>query len=332
MLFAVLLTVLLGLIAFLYSLGFVFAARRTVQTAADAASLAGAWQVLMQLGSGDNLEPPVRDAVFQYAQANGVAAPAGVAAAYADGNGADLVPAAAVGSGATFPAAARGVRVTGENSTGTLLPGFLGGISNVRTAATAVAVAAAVASPASMPGILPVAVNVQDFRQAFDNGLAYDLLAPTTPPFGGPSTLDLTSIGGQDYGALNTNVQYWSDGGHANGTAAVGGSVALAGSAQADAVVTGLRDNIRRQAPADPTPNARALVMVALWDTAADPAPAPGPRTVRVVGFAQLRVRRGDLTATSAPGVFVPYPAGAWLPGAPPPAVDVGARVVRIIS
>ncbi|MBV9131252.1 MAG: hypothetical protein JO318_01060, partial [Chloroflexi bacterium] len=55
------------------------------------------------------------------------------------------------------------------------------------------------------------------------------------------------------------------------------------------------------------------------------------PAAVHVVGFAQLKILGSQISATSAIGTFVPYPAKAFaVPSVPSP--DVGATLVILTS
>ncbi len=59
--FAILLGALLGTTGLVYTAGTVFAARRSLQSAADAASLSGAWQVLSQAQVDDRFDGTIED-------------------------------------------------------------------------------------------------------------------------------------------------------------------------------------------------------------------------------------------------------------------------------
>jgi hypothetical protein len=92
-----------------------------------------------------------------------------------------------------------------------------------------------------------------------------------------------------------------------------------------DAFTAGLRDNIRQQGRSDATGQPYGLVVVPLWDTATT-------TTVHVVGVGLTRIRLADVTATSAKGQFVFYPAAAWGTRPTTPPTDLGARLVRLIA
>jgi hypothetical protein len=335
LMFALLVSMLLGVLGLLYSVGFVLTQRRALQTAADAASLAGAWQVLLDLESGNRSDAAVLAAVLDFTDRNGVpndGTPGNstyVSASYVDASGAALAPPAAVGIGGLFPAAAGGVRVTVRKPVSLVLTGFVG-MSSIQVETQAAASAMPAAPPTSATLVVPVAVYVDDFQTAFANQSLYDLFDPPTQPLGGPAALDYTSPanapapGATDYGSNNANLQYWSDGQHENGTLQQGATVALAGGAYRAQIAAGLLDNIRRQQLTDAGGASYALVMVPLWDTA-----SASPDTVHVVGFATLRLRESDVNTTSASGTFVPYPAAAW-GAASSPSPDLGARVIRL--
>jgi hypothetical protein len=153
--------------------------------------------------------------------------------------------------------------------------------------------------------------------------------------------------------SIFTNLQFWSDGRHtpaamlnlAPGAATLAlvplPPPGLANSAFADllnltatteqlaayrdAFTAGLRDNIRQQGRSDATGQPYGLVVVPLWDTATT-------TTVHVVGVGLTRIRLADVTATSAKGQFVLYPAAAWGTRPTTPPTDLGARLVRLIA
>src|SRR5439155_8810404 len=126
--FAITVVSILTMVGLLYSFGLVLSQRRALQTAADASSLGGAWQVLLELASDNRSDGAVVSAIAQFATANGVptdgtACDASyISAFYVDSSGASL---ASVCGGGAFPVVARGVRVTVKNQVPTILPGFL---------------------------------------------------------------------------------------------------------------------------------------------------------------------------------------------------------------
>ena len=132
-------------------------------------------------------------------------------------------------------------------------------------------------------------------------------------------------LGAPDFGSPATNEQFWSDGQHlGNWQLSLGASINLADAPYYDSVAAGLRDNVRRQALVDAAGRGYAIVMAPVYDTAS-------PASAHVVGFVQLKIVGASITASSAPGVFVPYAAAAYgTPSAPSP--DVGASVVGLIS
>jgi hypothetical protein len=164
--------------------------------------------------------------------------------------------------------------------------------------------------------VIPIAVSVSSYSPH----ATYDLFANAPGGNGGQwATLDLGSAGAPTFGTPSTNVQYWSDGQHL-GTwqLSVPSTVNLASSAFYDSVAAGLKDNVRRQG------NGFALVMVPVYDTSTS-------TSVHVVGFAELKISGSSITATSAPGIFVPYAASAF--GTPrTPSPDLGATVVGLTS
>jgi hypothetical protein len=244
-----------------------------------------------------------------------------------------LSPAASVASSGQFPAQARGVRVTVSAQRPTFLPRFVGAWQ-VLVQSTASSTARPTTPPVSATLVAPIAVYVGDVQQAYAVTSTYDLFNPPTLPAGQPPALDFAgaatspSSGASTYGSLDTNLQYWSDGQHLNGTLQTDGTVALAGSNNFGAVAVGLLDNVRRQALVDASGAPYALVVVPVWSTASA---TPAPGSVRVVGFAQLKVRRADISSSSARGTFVPYAAAAW--GTPTiPSPDIGAVLIRLVS
>jgi hypothetical protein len=325
--FAITAASMLAVIGLLYSFGLVLAQRRSLQTAADAASLSGTWQVLQELASDNRSDANVLSSIVQYATTNGVpsdgtgADATYVSASYVDVTGLSL---SGIGTGGAFPAQARGVRVTVKSQIPTILPGFLK-IWQVLVQDSASAIAKPTTPPGAASLVIPVGVLVSDARTAYAAHTTYDLFAHPLPG-SQPPTLDLGSGGAPTFGSMSTNVQYWSDGQHSGSWQLTQpANVNLAGITYYASVATGLHDNVRRQALApDATGSTYALVTLPVFDTATASA-------VHVVGFALFKVRDTDITPTSARGIFVPYPAAAW--GAPAsPAPDIGAALVGISS
>jgi Flp pilus assembly protein TadG len=306
--FAITATAMLGVVGLLYSFGIILAQRRVEQAAADAASLAGTWQVLAELGSDNRSDANVLSAVQRYAAANGTPA-SDVSAVYVDANGNS---AGAVGAGGQFGVAARGVRVTISGSVPTILPGFVR-LSAVLVQDSATAIARPTASPAAAP-VIPIAIGAS----AYGPHASYDLFK--NPPAGSQwATLDLSSAGAPTFGAPSVNEQYWSDGQHL-GTWQLTQprSVNLAGGAYYDSIAAGLLDNVRRQG------SGYALVSVPVYDTST-------ASSVHVVGFVQLKLVGSSISPTSAAGTFVPYATSAFgTPVAPSP--EVGATIVGLTS
>jgi hypothetical protein len=320
---------MVAVVGLLYSFGLILAQRRSLQTAADAASLSGSWQVLRELASDNRSDVNVQAATVSFATANGVPADGTpgdatyLSAVYVDATGAQLSPSTAVGSGNPFPAAARGVRVTVSNQVPTVLPNFLR-VWQVLVQNSATSVARPTSPPISAANVVPVGVSWSTARAAYAAHTAYDLFAH--PLSGGEApTLNFVSNGAPTFGLIQTNLQYWSDGQH-SGAWLLGqpATVNLAGAAYYDSVATGLRNNVRRQALTDSSGAAYALVTVPLYDSSTS-------TTLHVTGFAQMKIRYGDISSTSALGTFVPYPAAAW--GTPvTPTTDIGAAFVGITS
>jgi hypothetical protein len=234
---------------------------------------------------------------------------------YVDGSGAPT--ATTLGCGCVFPDTARGVRVTVNGQAPTLLPGFVGA-AQVLIQASATATARPTATPASDTLVMPIAVYVGEYAA---HG-SYDLFRPGTAPLGQPPSLDLRP-GAVDHGPMTTNLQFWSTGQESTGTVTAGSTVRLAGTSAYDSIAAGLADNVRRQNLRDASGSQYAVITVAIWDTAASGA-------VHVSGFARLKIRAADVTSTSARGVFVPYPAGAY--GTRSAGTDFGASLVGIVS
>ena len=358
---------ILVMVGLLYTLGFIFVQRRALQASADAASTASAWTLLYELKSGDRRDAAVLQQLQAYAAQ---AAGASASAVYTDAAGSPLSPSVAVGSGSTFPSAARGIQVRLQTTVSTLLVGSTG-ISGVLTAATSTSALVPTTSPSPTTLVVPVAVNVNDLQLALNTGATYDLLAPSTLPSGATSPiLDFAhssaaafAPGGQppDYGysqrpprsddttgpsSIFTNLQYWSDGRHTSATLALGSaanlalapSAPLANSAFVDPSYTAQQVTAYRDAlVAGLLDN---LSQQGLTDTSGRAYgivvvpvwdTSPSAGTVHVAGGALLRLRVADVNASSAPGQFVVYPAAAW--GVPqPPTVDLGACLVRLVS
>ena len=100
--FAITVVSILTVVGLLYSFGLVLAQRRALQTAADASSLRGTWQVLSELASDNRSDSAVVASIVQLAMTNGVpsdgtAANASyISATYLDSSGSTIAP---VGSG-----------------------------------------------------------------------------------------------------------------------------------------------------------------------------------------------------------------------------------------
>jgi putative Flp pilus-assembly TadE/G-like protein len=321
-LFAITAAAMLAMIGLLYSFGLVLSERRALQGAADAASLAGTWQVLAELASDNRCDASVNAAVVKYATANGVAAAAS-SALYVDAGGASLGTVGTLGvcPSGQFPATARGVNVTVTGSASSILPGFVG-IQSLGLRNTATAIAQPTQPPAASQ-VIPIAVSAS----AYTAHAAYDLFAQ--PPSGMQwATLDLSSAGAPT-GPSDpaTQAQYWSDGQHL-GSWQLGqpANVRLASAANYDSVAAGLSDNVRRQALRDSSNRAYALITVPMYDSVVS-----SPPSVHVIGFAQLKILASQITSSSAVGTFVPYASSAWaIPSVPSP--DVGNTVVVLSS
>lgn len=301
---------MLAVIGLVYSFGVVLAQRRAQQGAADAASLAGTWQVLSELASDNRSDANVLGAVQTYALANAVAA-ANLSAIYVDSGGNQD---GTVGAGGQFATTVRGVRVTVSGNVPAILPGLVQ-VVQVLVQGSATAAALPTVSPISAP-VIPIAVSASSFSV----GATYDLFKNPPPGSGVDwATLDLSSAGAPTFGATSVNAQYWSDGEHlGNWQLKQPASVNLADTADYDSVAAGLLDNVRRQG------SGYAVLMVPIYDTTNS-----NPPSVHVVGFAEVKLTGSAITATSAPGLFVPYPAGAY--GTPQtPSPDVGATFVTL--
>jgi Flp pilus assembly protein TadG len=335
--FAITAASLLGIIGLLYSFGLVLDQRRSLQGAADAASLAGAWRVLGELQSDNRSDAAVWSSIVSYATRNGVVNDTShLSATYVDASGADLSTVAAVGSGGRFDPAVRGVRVSVQNPVNTILPGFVR-VSQITVSNSATGVVRPTDAPTSTAVAVPVAANLAAAQAAYASHTTFNLFQQTSLPLGLPPTLNFAapgntpSPGATSYSsALSDNLQYWSDGQHANGTLSVGGAVALAGAAYYDSIAAGLRDNIRRQAlPVDVDGQSYALITVPVWDTADS-----SSGTVHIAGFMQMKIRAAssELSATAARGIFVPFAVSAAPSTAASPGVDLGAALVEIAS
>jgi hypothetical protein len=325
-LFAITAASMLAVVGLLYSFGLVLSQRRSMQTVADSASLAGSWQVLAELANDNRRDSVVRDTVVQFAKTNGLpddgtAADATyLAATYVDGSNAALT---AVGAGGTFPTTARGVRVTVQKPVPSILPGFVQ-ITQTLVQNSAAATARSTVGPTTATLAIPIAVRNTDVASALSSHATYDLF--THPLTGGYApTLDLTSASAPSFGNLAVNVQYWSDGQHSGSWQMTQpATLNLAGATYYDAIGTGLRDNVRRQALTDASSAAYGVFTVPVYDTSTS-------TTVHIVGFAQMKLRGSTITSTSAPGLFVPYAVGAF--GTPStPSVDLGSAYVGLVQ
>jgi len=313
-LFAITAASMLAVIGLLYSFGVVLSQRRAMQTAADAASLGGTWQVMAELASDNRSDANVLATTNRYAVGNG-ATVANVAAVYVDTSGTQL---GAVGSGGQFPAGARGVRVSVNVDVSTILPGFVK-LPDVLVRDTASAMARPTTPPASAPLVIPVALAAS----AYSAHATYDLFAH--PLSGGQApTLNLASAGAPTFGATSTNEQYWSDGQHSGSwQLSQPSTVNLADAAYYDSIAAGLRDSVSRQAlPLDSNGKAYGLFTAPVYDTAT-------AGSVHIIGFVVLKILGSSITATSAPGTFVPYAAAAF-GTAVVPSPDLGASLVGI--
>lgn len=309
--FAIAATALLATIGLLYSVGFVLTERRALQTAADAASLRGAWQIVAELQSDDRLDSNVRATLLGYAASNGVTNPADVSAVYVDGRG--TVLSTVVGCGCVFPAEARGVRVTVSGQSANLLPGFVGAAQTVARA-SATSTGRPTATPSSAVLVVPIGVPASDYSAHGQ----IELFSSRT------RSLDLTSAGASNYGPpMTNNLQFWSDGQHANGSVQSETDLPIVSNAF-DAVAIGLRDSVRRQGLTDASGAAYGTFSVPLWS-------GGSATNVHVVGFARLKIKLSDISSSSARGTFVPYPADAF--GTPSTSTpDYGASLVGILS
>jgi hypothetical protein len=305
---------MLAVVGLLYSFGAILSQRRAMQTAADAASLGGTWQVMSELASDNRSDANVLATIDRYAVTNG-ALVSNVAAVYVDAGGTQL---GSVGSGGQFAVGARGVRVSVTVDVQTILPGFVT-LPDVLVRDSASAVGRPTTPPGSAPLVIPVALAAS----AYSPHATYDLFAH--PLSGGQApTLNLASAGAPTFGSTSTNEQYWSDGQHL-GTWQLSqpSTVTLADAAYYDSVAAGLMDNVRRQAlPVDSNGKAYGLFTAPVYDTATT-------SSVHIVGFVVLKIVESSITSTSAPGTFVPYPAAAF-GTAQVPSPDLGACLVSI--
>jgi Flp pilus assembly protein TadG len=308
--FAITATAMLAMIGLMYSFGAILSQRRALQSAADAASLGGTWQVLSELSSDNCSDANVMATVLRYATSNGAAA-GGVSAFYVDGSGTQVT---AVGAGGKFRVDVRGVRVSVTGDVPTILPGFVK-VFHVLVQDTATAAAQPTTPPGSAPLVIPIALSAS----AYAPHATFDLLS------GRAQTLDLSSAGAPTFGSsASTNEQFWSDGQHSGSWQLSLGTVKLANAAYYDSIAAGLRDNVRRQGLVDQSGNAYALVTAPVFSSATS-------STVTISGFVQLKIFGSSITSTSAPALFVPYASAAF--GTPQvPTLDLGATLVGIIS
>jgi hypothetical protein len=322
--FAISVVSILTMVGLLYSFGLILAQRRALQTAADASSLSGAWQVLSELASDNRSDGAVVAAIVQFASANGVPADGTacdatyISAVYLDSSGASLTP---VCAGGAFPVAARGVLVTVKNQIPTILPGFLN-LSQLLVRDSASAVAKPTTPPAAANAVIPVAALASDVSAAYSTHATYNLFTHPLPSGQAP-TLDLAASGAPSFGPPATNMQDWSDGQHtASWQLSQPGNVNLASAAYYDSIANGLKDNVRRQGLVDASGAAYALVTLPVYDSST-------ATSVHILSFAQFKVRSADISSTDARGMFVPYAAAAW--GTPMvPSIDLGAAVVAL--
>jgi hypothetical protein len=328
--FAITASAMLATIGLLYSFGIILNQRRALQTAVDAASLSGTWQVLSELQSDNRSNQAVLDTIVSFARANGLPSDGSeadatyLAAVYVDASGTPIAG-ASVGTSGTFPPAARGVRVTANTPVATVLPGFVR-VGQVLVQDTATASARPTSPPSNAPApVLPIAVLTSDVQSALGQHTQYDLFASAhNLSSGQPPTLNLASAGAPSSGVLATDIQHWSDGQHEGAwQLALNTSVSLAGAGYFTNIASGLHDNVRRQALTDASGAAYALVLVPVYDSATS-------SSVHVVGFAQLKLRDSDVTSSSAHGIFVPYAAGAGVSTAAAPSTDLGATLIQL--
>jgi hypothetical protein len=312
---------MLAVIGLLYSFGQVLGQRRTLQTAADAASLGGAWQVLRELASDNRADSQVLSTVQTFATNNGATS---TSAVYLDASGVQLASVGTFGAGA-FPFTARGVRVTVQNQVPTILPGFVT-ISQLAVNATASATARPTLSPATASLVLPIAINVSDAASAYVGHTQYDLFAH--PLAGGQApTLNLAASGAPTFSTSSNEarIQYWSDGQSSGAWQLSQPTTAtLADGAYYDSIAAGLHDNVRRQGLVDSNLQAYALVTVSVYDSSTS-------TTVHIAGFVQMKLRNADISTTQARGWVVAYPTAAA--GTPVvPTTDLGAALIGLVQ
>lgn len=311
---AVALSVLLAFTALVLNAGFFLVERRGLQNAADAAGLAAVWKLAEEHSSRSFRDTSVFQAADTLARQNGVdvGGTRQLDVVYVDSSGADLGPA---GGGGQFLATAAGVRVALYGPFATLLSPFLAG-GGIQARAEAEARLTRTAYPAIGTNPVPLALPLA----AFDAGASVDLYDQSVPAAaygvaGFRPFLDLAHASnsgagytpGQDFGDINTNVQFWSDGAHNSGALSIGTRVALAGGATGADVELGLKDNVRRQGLTDASGASYTLVVVPLWDTYIPAAVAGDPDRIEVVGFATVKILASDIQVASLGGFFVPY-------------------------
>ncbi|HLZ26139.1 MAG TPA: pilus assembly protein TadG-related protein [Chloroflexota bacterium] len=312
--FAITAASMLAVVGLLYTFGVVLAQRRSLQTAADAASLSGTWQIMQEWASDNRSDGAVLLAITRFATTNGLPSDGTTADAtylsawYLDASGGLLPTPNGVGSVGTFiPAGARGVKVDVTNR-----------VSQVTVKASASATARATQPPLTVSQVLPLAVN----RLAYVQQVTYDLFADHPQPGGWP-TLNLSGAA-----PSAANEQSWSDGQNPVAmTQPV--DVTLADSAYFDSVVAGLRDNVRRQQLFDAANQPYALVTLPMYE----PSMTTGT-SVHIVGFAQMKIRAADIiggASPSATGTFIPYALVAY-GTLSIPTFDLGAALVGIVS
>ncbi len=301
--FAISAVALLAVIGLLYSFGIVLGQRRSLQSAADAASLSGAWQLLSELQSDDRSDANVQSAVLQYASRNGVTNPADVSFVYLRADSSEVARAQ------PFPTDARGVKVTISGRPATVLPSFIGA-SSVLVQTSASALGRPTASPTPNTQVLPIGISQTNYSAHAQ----IDLLTGTR--------LDLRAAGAPSYADMGANLQFWSDGDGANGSVAVGATLPVVSGSYNEYLAAGLADNVRRQNLRDASGAQYALVTVPILEN-------PSSSPVRVVGFTRVKLHLTDIGIGSARGLFVPYAAAAY--GTPSlSAPDFGAFLVGI--
>lgn len=306
---AVALTVLLVLMAVIVNLGFLLGQRRTLQNAADAAAIAAGRKLLDEHTSRSFRDAQVLAAAQALARQNGVdvGGTALLAGAYVDQTGADL---ALLGSGGSFPSSATGVRVALSTSMATLVSPLLE-IPSVPVVAEAVAQMKRTASSSTLVNPVPLAVPLA----AFNAAASYDLYDQSVAlavygvagylPFlnlAHPANTGAGYLPGTDFGDINVNLQYWSDGAHNSGTLTVGSTVAIASGSYGAYVRSGLLDNVRRQGLLDGSSASYALISLPVWSTY-----IPGsPDMIVVAAFATFKILASDIQTSSLAGYFVP--------------------------